>query len=188
MQLSMHVSHITLSRVAKLFQGRKVNKGPSYIKSVHSVLFRLASPIWGLVLVYYYTGICTIRPLKLEDSLPRSSDYSVFDLRRRSLTKDEDFLSPRIRVFLTIFQLFGQLNCQIIKLHRNLGWISIKICLNLVKNPNFWSKLMVMISSCFYGLKTSKICILWSSDKIFVFGKNGPLIFDLRVKFLNKDI
>ena len=124
-----------------------------------------------------------------QDSSQRSSEYSVFDLRRRSLTKDEDFFSPRIRVFLTLFQLFSQLHCQIIELLKNFGWISIKICLRLVKNPNFWSKFkLVMILSCFYGLKTSKICILWSSDKIFVFGKNEPLIFDLRGKFLTKAI
>ena len=38
------------------------------------------------------------------------------------------------------------------------------------------------------GAKSRKNCILSSSDKIFVFGKNGPLIFDLREKFLAKDM
>ena len=31
---------------------------------VHSVLFRPASPFWGLVLVYYYTGICDVTVTK----------------------------------------------------------------------------------------------------------------------------
>ena len=58
-----------------------------------------------------------------------------------------------------------------------------------MKNPDFWSKLKFwMFLSQFYGLKTRKICTLLSSDKIFVFGKNGPLIFDLRVKFLTEDM
>ena len=38
------------------------------------------------------------------------------------------------------------------------------------------------------GVKNRNICILSSSDKIFVFGKNGALIFDLWVEFLTKDM
>ena len=61
------------------------------------------------------------RPLKPEDSSRRSSDFSVFDLRQRSLTKDKDFLSPRTRFFLTIFQLFRHMNCQNIEIYGNFG-------------------------------------------------------------------
>ena len=37
---------------------------PKALEKVHSVLFRPASPYWGLVLVYYYTGICDVTVTK----------------------------------------------------------------------------------------------------------------------------
>ena len=59
--------------------------------------------VWcGTAVVYACFGTVyeeISKPLKLEDSSRTSSDYSIFNLRQKSSTKDEDFFCPKIKFF-----------------------------------------------------------------------------------------